>query len=296
MLEPAWLLNLDAEQELASVGSYAPKQRLLRTMQHQLDACTLLTRDEPIYGRQALHARHSVFSWCPTPSALRQLRDAQLNAVEGPALDVLRRANHRRFNELFAAPELERRYLTGDDDWQSLLFGSASHTGTWRLKRGFGMAGRWQRRLPKAPSADDVRWVHDSMRLGGLLREAELAIEQEFSTHGFVDAQVLLLGQPVQFESNRFGVPGGFRPAALAPALANQLLQAAESVALALRAIGYFGPFGVDAFTWSEGRVNAVSDINARFTLAWSLGMAEQRSVALERYARQYPQTPSLLK
>lgn len=286
MIEPAWLLNLDAEHELASDGRYTPKQHMLRTMQRQLGACTLLTQGEPVYNRQALDTR-SVFSWCPTPSALRELQQARLSAVAGPRLDILRRANHRQLSEQFAAPELERRYLSREDDWQQLLFGSASHTGAWRLKRGFGMAGRGQRRLPREPSADDLRWVEDSMRLGGLLREVELPIEQEFSTHGFVGGQTILLGQPVRFESDRFGVPGQFRLADAPAALTSQLLQAAETVALALRAIDYFGPFGVDAFTWGDGRVNAVSDINARFTLAWSMGMGQGRAAALERYARQ---------
>ena len=59
---------------------------------------------------------------------------------------------------------------------------------------------------------------------------------------------------------------------------------AARTAAESLRSIGYFGPFGIDAFVFRSERgehLNPLSDLNARFTLGWSTGMGEKREEAL---------------
>ena len=49
----------------------------------------------------------------------------------------------------------------------------------------------------------------------------------------------------------------------------------------ALRRAGYFGPFGLDAFHYrgSDGalRFHGCSDVNARFSMAWGIGMGGWR-------------------
>ena len=46
-------------------------------------------------------------------------------------------------------------------------------------------------------------------------------------------------------------------------------------MAEALRSVGYFGPFGVDAYRWTGGFV-ACCDVNARYTMGWSVGMSSR--------------------
>lgn len=289
----AWLLNLDAELELAAPANYATKRRVTSQIQARRAACRLLTRDEPIVGEARLDRDRLVFCWCPTPTARRLLERLGARAVLGPELRVLRSANHRALGAAFGG-ELRRKFVTVDDDWRSLILGEPSPSGSWRLKRAFGFAGRGQRRVSAPLSADDLRWIEDSLRQGGVLREVELALEAEFSVHGYIDARTLLLGNPVRFSSDAFGAPSEFHLLRQDHPYAQQLRDAARVVAQRLLSVGYFGPFGVDAFSWLDGgrvRLNAVSDVNARFTLAWSLGMGDLRARALECYVR--PSRPS---
>jgi hypothetical protein len=206
-------------------------------------------------------------------------------------VEVLRRANRKDWIQALAPASLERKFITPEDDWRQLLRQTRAADGAWRLKRAYGFAGRGQRRFPAEPSADDLRWLRESLAKGGVLREADVRIVDEFSLHGYVDAEELIMGRPVQFFSDRFGAPESFRMArGMAAVHRQELSHAAARVAEQLRSFGYHGPFGIDAFTWHEAthvQLNAVSDVNARFTLAWSLGMSEERARALERYASQ---------
>jgi hypothetical protein len=47
-----------------------------------------------------------------------------------------------------------------------------------------------------------------------------------------------------------------------------------------LRGAGYFGPFGVDGYVWDDDgarRVQPRSDVNARYSMGWAVGMGEAR-------------------
>lgn len=289
MTRRAWFLNLDADVELGHLHGYTPGRRIQHYIDRHRAACSALTLGEPVCGQDAVEPRLPVFAWCPTPNALAALADSGLVAVRGPGIDALRRANDRAWTIAFADPGLERCFVTAADDWQRFLLENRPATGGWRLKRRFGFAGRGQRRLRPTPSADDLNWIAASLARGGLLCEAELSVLEEFSIHGYVDPSRLLLGAPVAFASDAFGAP--IEHAVLASGrgdLTQALEQAATAVAARLVTYGYFGPFGVDAFTWrSEGGIvlNPVSDVNARFTLAWSTGMGQLRERALECYA-----------
>ncbi|HKO90692.1 MAG TPA: hypothetical protein VJU61_06050, partial [Polyangiaceae bacterium] len=75
-----WVLNLDAELELASRGQYQTRQQLARTLEPWIERARslfspgdrLLDDAEPLSpGTTALGV-----CWCPTPSALRRLARA----------------------------------------------------------------------------------------------------------------------------------------------------------------------------------------------------------------------------
>ena len=287
MAPRAWFLNLDADTELGTSHSYTTGRQIRRHIDQHRSACAALTLGEPVCGQDPVDSELPVYCWCPTPSALAALASLGLRALAGPGVDALRRANDRAWTVDLAEPQLGRCLVTSADDWRRLLLEAPSPTGTWRLKRRFGFAGRGQRRLRALPSADDLRWISAALGQGGLLREAELSIQEEFSIHGYVDASELMLGSPVSFASDAFGAPAGHTRCLAPSAWARELEQAATQVASRLREYGYFGPFGVDAFSWrSEGALvlNPVSDVNARFTLAWSTGMGPERERALQRY------------
>ena len=53
------------------------------------------------------------------------------------------------------------------------------------------------------------------------------------------------------------------------------LLASAERSAEALRAVAYFGPFGIDAYRYElDGRARfcALSEVNARYTMGFAVG------------------------
>ena len=281
-------MNLDADVELEHPDGYNRGRQIVQQIAGHLEACGALTLGEPVCGQDPIAAECPVFCWCPTPSALAAVKRSGLDAVRGPEVDALRRANDRAWTGELAESNIGRRFISPADDWRRLLLDERSATGVWRLKRRFGFAGRGQRRLRAAVSADDLRWVAASLAQGGLLREAELPIHEEYSIHGYVDAQELLLGWPVRFSTDAFGAPEGHAALALQRGdLAQALARAATTVASRLDERGYFGPFGVDAFSWLREHdlvLNPVSDVNARFTLAWSTGMGKLRERALQLY------------
>jgi hypothetical protein len=155
-------------------------------------------------------------------------------------------------------------------------------------KRPFGFAGRGQRRVPEEPSADDVRWVADSLGTGGLLIEPAVEIASEYSIHGYVDSKGVVTGASCRFSTDSAGSPSPVELAERDPPRDRALGESARLVAEHLFRAGYFGPFGVDAFEYRNGGVhlNALSEVNARFTLGWSTGMGSARDAVLERYAR----------
>jgi hypothetical protein len=167
------------------------------------------------------------------------------------------------------------------------ILASPSPTGTWLLKRGFGFAGRGQRRVSGTPSDEDLRWIAASIRRdGGLAVEPLVTVTLELATHGIAgaDGSVVLGATCVQrcdengaWIESRFADDGD-----LASRERHALVEEARRVGAALVAAGYFGPFGVDAFRWQDpagaDRLQARSEINARYTMGWSLGMARERT------------------
>ena len=56
------------------------------------------------------------------------------------------------------------------------------------------------------------------------------------------------------------------------------MVRALGASAQALSAAGYFGPFGIDGFRYRDaqgrgGRLQSMGELNARFSMAWALGM-----------------------
>lgn len=267
----AWLLNLDAEEELAARGGWRREPRLwAATRTHRLRAAQallgpgdlLLEPGDLLEDRLA--GRPLGQAWCPTPDALTCLASAGAQPPPAPGLEVLREANDRRFLlHAGLAPE-SARILVRHEDWLGLPVGQPV-----RLKRALGAAGRGQRVvLPGQTRSEDEAWVRGAMRRGPLLAEAELEVAREFVTHGLVEPSgAVHVGPTCTQEVDRRGAWS--RTGEACSAAPASLAEAARAAGSALAAAGYFGPFGLDALLGSEGTLHAASDLNARYTMGW---------------------------
>jgi hypothetical protein len=279
----AWVLNLDAELELARPG-YTPaakvREQLARfgagsqALLGPHDA--LLTPSSPV--AMALEPGFVGRAWCPTPLALAALRAAGAPPEPHPTTAILRRVNHRKFafdlgGGLPAQSYLESRVLL-----EGVLL-RREHP--WLLKRPLGFAGRGQLRVYDYDKVTEKewQWIDASLRDDGLVVEPLVEPSLEVSAHGFVfqDGHHELGRVCVQEVTTR-GVFRGVRLAVsgeLAPHEHDALLGRLERVAEALRGAGYFGPFGIDGYRYRQGARSgfvALSEINARYTMGFLTG------------------------
>lgn len=287
----AWILNFDAEDELARGAGHTPARAVLARFA-ELAACVgpLLAPGDVIVDPTAPIARapgtFSGRAWCPTPGARRALERAGAVVPEAPALAVLRGVNHRRFCAALGQTLPGARYVDTLEDVVTLV-NAPSRSGTWLLKRPFGFAGRGRKRLrPGAIDPADRAWIAASLATGdGLQIEPWVELAGDVGLHGFLTPSgALTLGAPtVQrtdaagawFESLRAA------PGELAEGEERALFETAETTAAALQNAGYYGPFGIDAFRWLDvhgaQRWNPRSEINARYSMGWAVGMGERR-------------------
>lgn len=278
----AWLLNLDAELELRKPDRYQPTHATLAACRHfDVQARALLGPDDIVLDRAAhsgpMTARgYRGVAWCPTPSALAFLTRAGAAVPKAPALTCLQEVNHRRFHASLGQTLAGARFVSTLAEARELL--ASSPSGGWMVKRGFGFANRGNRRFPPAPAPDDWRWLDHALTDGGVQVEPWLAIELEFSLHGHLGADgQLRLGTPcARIAADAYGYLIAQGAYALSPSESSALFAQGERVGRALHGAGYFGPFGIDAFRYRcEGGVafNPRSEINARYTLAYAVGM-----------------------
>jgi len=263
----AWLLNLDAEDELAAPRGWRRDPRLwAATRAHRARAAEALLGggDVLVEPGERLDGSASGRAWCPTPDALATLVSAGALPPEAPEVEVLRAVNERRFLLQAGLAPPSARVLETLDDWCAL---GVDHP--LRLKRGLGAAGRGQRVVhPARAAADDEAWIRGALRRGVLVVELELECVAEFVTHGLVERSGDVLLGPTRAQEvdrrgtwRRTGEVAGDAPA--------ELRGVAAAAGVALAAAGYFGPFGLDALLGADGTLHAASDLNARYTMGW---------------------------
>ncbi|MGO8994626.1 MAG: hypothetical protein ACLQVI_15025 [Polyangiaceae bacterium] len=295
----AWVLNLDADVELAAIASgaagarsgYSPKRSVVDAMRALVPAlaAALLDPEEDVLVDESppLSARGLVGrAFCPTPRAVRLLRRAGAEPEPHPACEVLVRVNSRAFASSLGATLPGAAFVANEEEAHALLRTPPPPelALAWRVKRNFGMAGRGQRVLAASgPSEQDLAFVRAGLLEGGVQIEPNVTVAEEFAVHGLVDAGGALTLGPVL--GQRCDARGAWLSSERlatdrAPA---SLASEAESVAAALSAAGYFGPFGVDAYTYrvrSRAGEDAIllqprSEINARYTMGFALTRAE---------------------
>lgn len=285
----AWWLNLDCELELQRPNGYNPSTRTNASLETHRERAqkTLLAAQDLLLPQSPEQPRASSGlkgrCWCPTTSALRALKAHGCVLPEHPSMDVLRAVNHRRFLAELGQTLPGAEYITSEERLFQRIEGLGHASSI--VKRPFGFAGRGQRRLTSRPSPDDLRWLRSSIAQEGVQFEPYCELELELTVHGELSAT----------GSVRFGALCGQRvdrhgawqesfvidQAELSSTWQAELWRSAEATSAALHSAGYFGPFGIDGFIYrdlkGQSQVNPRSDLNARYTMGFGLGMANAR-------------------
>jgi hypothetical protein len=293
----AWFLNFDADEELARRvlrgSSYTPRRAVLDRFEGLAEALQGLLRPGdvvlPEAGGRVSGALGRAF--CPTPRARRALAKAGAILLPAPPIEVLRAVNHRGFSAELGQTLEGARFVRSIEELEEVIAGS-SPTGTFLAKRPFGFAGRGRRALTPTPNgrlaADDPArpFIEASLRAGeGLQVEPLVERAGDFGLHGFVARSGRVsFGSITRQVCDATGAWKGSARAApgdLSAAERRRLEAEAELAANALRAAGYFGPFGIDAFRWIDAagreRWNPRCEINARYSMGWPVGMGDRR-------------------
>ena len=282
----AWVLNLDADFELASRGSWEPSQALKEVLEAvSKEAERLLAPGDILVDGDTQVPPGTVGrAWCPTPSAIARLEAAGAVPEESPSMEVLRAVNDRAFSASMGQTLSGAGFVV---DLQAVRKIIRRRQVPWLLKRAFGAAGRGQRRVgPGALSDADVAWVEASLREGGLQVEPLVEIELELVVHGLLHPDgAVEIHEPMGQECDEWGTWVRTRPlreGELSPSEAAQLDQSAFLVAGSLANAGYFGPFGIDAYRWvkasGERLLNPRGEVNARYTMGWGLNLGRVSS------------------
>lgn len=170
-------------------------------------------------------------------------------------------------------------------DLPSLTRACAQHAQPFVLKHPFGVAGRarvFGHPAEGGLSAGALRWCEKVLAHHPLVLEPWVERVQDFGTQFWIPEQgaPLWLGT-LELLNEANGTFRGHRLPALAPEqLPTGLIECSLKVCEAARQAGYWGPLGIDSFTFrhAEGiRLRPVVELNARLTMGMvALGLAQQ--------------------
>ena len=287
----AWVMNLDAEDELARGGAHTPTEVMKARIERLLPRLAGLIRPEDrVVWPGSARVEHGLWgrAWCPTRWARTQLEHAGLRVPRAPSVEVLRRVNHRRFAHELGQALPSAGWAVNTEQLTSLLAATdalrkLSVEGCWLIKRPLGYAGRGRKRLrPGQLTEADQAWLEASLRDGdGLQVEPLVARELDCALHGWLaeDGQCAF----GQLTLQRVDATGAWESTDPAPAGTltederSALTSEGRRTAAALHAAGYFGPFGLDAFRWRapDGQLHFQprSEVNARYSMGWATGL-----------------------
>jgi hypothetical protein len=286
----AWVLNLDADLELLAGARYAPKRAVEEAMRPHVAtlAASLLHANDvlvdplsPALSARGLPGR----AFCPTPRALLLLRRAGAEPEPHPSIEVLRKVNSRAFAFLLGPALPLAAFVTDLAEARAKLMEDPKIGSAWRVKRAFGMAGRGQRLVrPTRLSDSELAFVRAGLAEGGVQIEPHVAIDREYALHGYLgETGSLQLGMLARQRCSAQGAWLSTEPItdrAKVIGLSEPLEQEARRVALALTRAGYFGPFGIDAYTYRDrqGRLQLQprSEVNARYSMGFAAGLSSR--------------------
>jgi hypothetical protein len=284
----AWVLNLDADVELAHPQGYTPRSAVRAATAHfaPVLARSLLGPHDVLVDESSMEGVGRGLTgraFCPTPRALAILRRAGAEPERAPSLDVLRLVNSRAFASSLGPTLPGGSFVTGAEEADAVLRCAPPVGTSWRVKRAFGMAGRGQR-IIGSPTPADRAFIRAGIGEGGVQIEPNVPIAKEYAIHGMLaEDGSFRLGNVVEQHCDARGVWLSTEPLAASNdelAIRGQLADEGGRVAAALARAGYFGPFGIDAFSYRD-RANALrfqprSEINARYSMGFAIGLPDK--------------------
>jgi hypothetical protein len=145
-------------------------------------------------------------------------------------------------------------------------------------------AGKGRRKVAQGALSDaDKAFVMASLeRHDGLQVEPFVERIKDIALHGYLaPSGALTLGDITEQDTDDSGAWQRTRVASgLLVDAADALYAEAAQVASALFRARYTGPFGIDAYLFRAGNelfFNARSEINARFSMGWAIGMGARK-------------------
>ena len=293
----AWLFNLDAERELAAYRTGAPPrgpgaparrrmQEAVERLRRPVDEGGLLGPEDVVLGddpggRGGLPEGSRARAWCPTPQARESFAGRGLE-LAGPPVEVLIAANARETfagldplpGAMVASSLTELREAVERPGLPRSGLGSSDRA-AWVLRSSLCCAGG-SRMIAEAWGGHVLRWGAAALLEGPVEIQPFVDVLDEYSLHGWIDEQGgVLCGAPLRWKSGSSGDGPGEVPALTEQGL-GRLIECGAEVGSSLAGLGYFGPFGVDAFRWSgpDGAqtLQVATDINARLTFQFSRG------------------------
>jgi hypothetical protein len=266
----AWVLNLDADLELA-VAAYTPKATVREAMGALVPvvAAHLLGPDDVLVDAASEPGSADGLvgrAFCPTPRAIAMLERAGAMPEPHPTIDVIRRVNSRAFCASLGQTLPDAELVTDE----SRALAKIARGGPWRVKRLFGMSGKNQRVTGLAAAEIDHGFVRAGIAEGGVQIEPNVTIGEEYALHATLEeGGELTISGVYRQRCDARGAWLASEPFAGPVQVALRLEVEGRLVANALAGAGYFGPFGLDAFTYDGGRLNPRSEINARYTMGF---------------------------
>lgn len=261
----AWVLNLDAEDELSHPGSHTPTRAMTERIVSLIPTLrrSLIGPHDQILWPLGEVSELPVRCWMPT----RFARSLTSQPIEAPPMEILRTVNHRAFSSSLGQHLPGATFATTLDAVHGALTGDT----TWLLKRPWGYAGRGRKKMTRATF--DQPWVQAGLREGGVQIEPLVDRLADFGQHGMLERDGhFSLGTPTIQHIDIHGAWQSSEPTIDFPE-APVLRETGVRVAAALHAAGYFGPFGIDAFRWrdADGQTHfqPLSEINARYSMGF---------------------------
>jgi hypothetical protein len=273
----AWVLNLDADLELAHGEGYTPTASVARNVAafaERLRTSLVAADDVVVDGSEREGAARGLAgrAFCPTPRAIATLVRAGAEPERHPSFDVLRRVASRAFSDSLGQTMPKAAFVTTSSDAREILRGDPAPGNGWRIKRAYGMSGRFHRVVHRAPRDEDVAFLASWIDEAGVQIEPNVRITREYALHGFIANGHVKLGALTE---QRTDDSGAWIATVLAPDAPREHADAIEHEAHraghALSNAGYFGPFNVDAFEY-DGGFRARSEVNARYSMGFGIG------------------------
>ncbi len=294
MTTVAWILNLDADLELADPDAFRASHRQQaraaewgeRFLAHaRAHSSTTHTALRTVPGSSCRDSDAAVLcqAFSPTPRAHTIATRAGLELPDSPPFDVLRHVNDRTFAAALGGELPGRAIVRSVAELETATSRGEAPNG-WLLKRLFGFSGRGQKRITSAPVGPERRWIDGALAAhGALLAEPFVVIVAEFVLHGWLrkDGSAWFGDPATQRHDDRGAWQDTTRGAAdLTPEELDALATAGTTVARELHAAGYFGPFAIDAYRWEDAggpRFEPLGELNARYTMGWFAGIGDRQ-------------------